>query len=311
MWAAVQLSVQKGGPGPSRSAVTPCSWRDPARDGTGGPPASRPLHDSSARSLSRVARPWSHPPCGKVEKPRLPGFRSRPTCPPPGRHLCTAWLSPGPTSRPSPSRGTGGKGRSPRKGNFAQVLGFRNRAQHLTEQLSPGASHTRPVPRAGGGRERRQPAKAETHSLGRVLVVGTGTTPRPTGLGTDLFPPASARLSLCSARRARPSTICGGGPRSSASQMRKQAHRGRLPALGPPTHRSWARTQVPLALSPGPLERLSRSPMRCPASGWSEEAPGAGARPGLNGSSVPARQLCTPPPPQAWSGSLRLGWWQL
>lgn len=89
--------------------MTPCSWRDPARDGTGGPPASRPLHDSSARSLSRVARPWSHPPCEKVEKPRLPGFRSRPTCPPPGRHLCTAWLSPGPTSRPSPTRGTGGK----------------------------------------------------------------------------------------------------------------------------------------------------------------------------------------------------------
>lgn len=255
------------------------------------------------RGHTLPARRWkSHVSPGSVHVPlvpRLGGTCVQPGCP---------WAQPAGPPQPG---GQGGKGRSPRKGNFAQVLGFRNRAQHLTEQLSPGASHTRPVPRAGGGRERRQPAKAETHSLGRVLVVGTGTTPRPTGLGTDLFPPASARLSLCSARRARPSTICGGGPRSSASQMRKQAHRGRLPALGPPTHRSWARTQVPLALSPGPLERLSRSPMRCPASGWSEEAPGAGARPGLNGSSVPARQLCTPPPPQAWSGSLRLGWWQL
>lgn len=128
----------------------------------------------------------SHVSPGSVHVPLVPRLGG--TCVQPG---CPRAQPAGP---PQPG-GQGGKGRSPRKGNFAQVLGFRNRAQHLTEQLSPGARHTRPVPRAGGGRERRQPAKAETHSLGRVLVVGTGTTP-PTHRAGHRFVPACKRSSV-------------------------------------------------------------------------------------------------------------------
>lgn len=195
MWAAVQLSVQKGGPGPSRSAVTPCSWRDPARDGTGGPPASRPLHDSSARSLSRVARPWSHPPCEKVEKPRLPGFRSRPTCPLPGRHLCTAWLSPGPTSRPSPTRGTGGKRPFSPERKLCSGLRFPkpspapDRAALARRQPHP------PRPQSRWGQGEAAACEGRDSQFGACACGGDGNDP-PTHRAGHRFVPACKRSSV-------------------------------------------------------------------------------------------------------------------
>lgn len=124
-------------------------------------------------------------------------------------------------------------------------------------------------------------------------MVGTGTAPRPTWLGADLFPlRALVSVAVLGAHHARP---------PSCLTDEETGSEGTVSSPGTPSLQELGRDSGPGSANSARvlLEGPSCSPVRCPASGWSEQAPGPARGPGLNGSSVPARQLCCPAPPPA------------
>lgn len=128
-------------------------------------------------------------------------------------------------------------------------------------------------------------------------MVGTGTAPRPTWLGADLFPlRALVSVAVLGAHHARP---------PSCLTDEETGSEGTVSSPGTPSLQELGRDSGPGSANSARvlLEGPSCSPVRCPASGWSEQAPGPARGPGLNGSSVPARQLCCPAPPPSGPGA--------